>query len=1560
MTRSDSFDSLDGIAIIGVACRFPGAKDANEFWRNLRDGVESISFFSDQELAAEGISPALLADPDYVKAGAVLEGIKLFDAGFFGYSPREAELIDPQQRFLLECAWTALEVAGYSPESYSGQIGVYAGSRINEYLLKNLYPDGERLGLRNRAKPLALGDDDYLASRVSYKLNLWGPSLKIQAACSTSLVAVHLASQALLNGECDMAIAGGVALRVPEKTGYFYEEGSVLSPDGHCRSFDARANGTVFGGGVGLVVLKRLADAVKDRDHIDAIIKGSAINNDGALKIGFTAPSAEGQAQVIAEALDIASVDPETVSYIEAHGTATSLGDPIEIAALTQAFRAGTRKKIFCAIGSVKSNIGHASAAAGVAGIIKTTLALKHKLLPPSLHFEQANPKIDFANSPFYVNTKLSEWKSAATPRRAGVSSFGVGGTNAHAILEEAPAVEASGPSRPWQLILLSAKSATALEAATTNLADHLKQHADIDLGDVAFTLQVGRKSFNHRRALVCQDLADVVQTIGSRDPTRIATWASEMSDGTAAFMFPGQGSQYVNMGRDLYQTEPMFRAQVDRCAEILLPKLGLDLRHTLYASEARADEASKRLNRTLIAQPALFTIEYALAKLLIGWGIEPKAMIGHSVGEYVAACLAGVFTLEDGLGLIAARGRLMDGLPGGAMMAVPLPLADVKPFLSGTIELAAHNGPSLCVLAGPEESLQALDRRMKELNIDCRRLHTSHAFHSRMMEPVLQAFTDEVDKIDLKPPTMPYISNVSGNWITEAEATDANYWAKQLRQTVRFSAGLAKLLETFNGTLLEIGPGHSLSTSAIQHKRKDQTILRTMRRPQEHDADLAFLLRTLGRLWLAGVRLDWVGFYGTERRHRLPLPTYPFERQRYWVEAPLESGALQARAGARVKKLDIADWFYVPSWKRSVSPQILQGESLAQHRRSWLVFVDDCDLGVRLAERLEASGQNVIRVEPGVIFSRIDQNRYAINPRSQSDYFDLIKSLAGGRNVPDRIVHLWSVTRNDTAVTIEAFDAAQPLGFYSLLYLAQALEKHGVVTPLRIEFISNHLQEIGDGDRLRPETATALGPCKVIPQEYTHINCRNIDVVLPGITERGEDALVEQLLKEFASQPVDRAIAYRGKHRWVQVFEPARLTVSDGSPRLRTGGVYLITGGLGHIGLLLAKYLAITAKAKLVLTGRSVPPEREHWDEYLRDHAEDDLVVERIRQVKALENLGAEVLVAGADVSALEQMQAVIAQATRRFGTLHGVIHAAGILGEKLMMPVQETSPDGCRAQFGAKVHGLMVLDQLLCGKELDFCIVTSSLSSVLGGIGFSTYAAANLFTDAFAHHHAQTGGLRWTSINFGRWEFTVEAQGRTNFAAAAASAAMTAEEGVEAFKRILSADPATQIIVSTRDLTARIDEWKNPEISRSADQSPSAEPAIRAAISSGYTRPNLANTYVAPTNDLQRTIAAIWQEQLGIGQIGLHDNFFELGGHSLLATQIISRIRNAFSIEVPLRRVFESQTVAEMAAIVTEIQVQRTSEAELAQMMREVEAMTEEEVQQGTDEPYSTIAEE
>jgi acyl transferase domain-containing protein len=1541
MTSSDSLNPPDGVAIIGIACRFPGAKNVDEFWHNLRDGVESISFFSNQELAAEGICPALLSDPNYVKSGAVLEGIKLFDAGFFGYFPREAEMIDPQQRLFLESAWTALEAAGYCPESYKGQIGVYAGSRVNDYLLNNLYPNGERLGLRNR--PLALGDDDNLATRVSYKLNLRGPSLKVQAACSTSLVAIHLGCQALLNGECDMALAGGVALRLPEKSGYLYQEGNVVSPDGHCRSFDARAQGTVFGNGVGIVVLKRLADAIKDRDHIEAVIKGSAINNDGALKIGFAAPSAEGQAWVIAEALDIAGVDPETVTYVEAHGTATPLGDPIEVTALTRAFSAGTQKKNFCAIGSAKSNIGHASAAAGVAGVIKTTLALKHKLLPPSLHFERPNPNIDFANSPFYVNTKLSDWKSTGVPRRAGVSAFGIGGTNAHVVIEEAPAVEASGPSRPWQLLLLSAKTEPALEIATTDLAEYLEQQPDVNLADVAFTLQVGRKEFNHRRVLVCQDLTDAVRTLESTDSKRILTWDQEIKDRTPVFMFPGQGSQYVNMARELYDAESTFREHVDICANLLAPKLGLDLRRTLYPSEDRVEEASKRLNRTLIAQPALFTVEYALARLLMSWGIKPQAMIGHSVGEYVAACLAGVFSLEDALTLIAARGRLMDGLSGGAMLAVPLPLEEVKSLLSDAIALAAHNGPALCVLSGSNEALEEIAVRLNQMSIECRHLHTSHAFHSQIMEPVLPAFTEEVRKIELNPPTIPYLSNVSGNWITEAEATDANYWAKQLRGTVRFSDGLSKLLESFNGVLLEVGPGPSLSAIAKQHKRTEQVILSTTRHPQERHSDVAYLLRALGRLWLAGVGPNWAAFYANETRHRLPLPTYPFERQRYWIEAERESGSEQARPVTLEKKRDIADWFYVPSWKRSVPPHMLEPQDLPAQAQSWLMFVDDCGLGARLVKRLEALGQDVICVEVGANFCRTDKHRYAIDPRSRSDYFDLVKRLGEEGNVPKRIVHLWSVVRSDTPIGMESFDAAQPLGFYSLLYLAQALEKHGVVAPLQIDMLSNHIQEIGGDVRLRPDKATALGPCKVIPQEYANISCRSIDVVLPGVTENPDDALVEQLINELASKPADSVIAYRGKHRWVQTFEPVRLTAENDTPRLRIGGVYLISGGLGHIGLVLAHYLAQTVKAKLVLTGRSALPGRVNWEGYLRNHDDHDPVIQRIRQVRAMEELGAEVLTISADVGSMEQMRNAVAEAEQRFGALHGVIHAAGILGEKLMMPVQEASPDQCEPHFSAKAKGLMVLDEILCGKELDFCIVLSSLSSVLGGLGFSTYAGANLFMDAFAYHRAQTGGLPWTSINFGRWNLADKVGRRKGLGAAAARSAITAEEGVEVFRRILCTETPPEIIVSTRDLGERIRQSNKPESSANVGQALSAESVSSGATSSSYSRPDMPNPYVAPATASERTIASIWEDLLGIGQIGIHDNFFDLGGHSLLATQVNTRVLKAMSVQLPLSALFDHPTIEELATAIIGIRAAQADGDTVANVLADLESMGE-----------------
>ncbi|NEN88877.1 MAG: acyltransferase domain-containing protein [Okeania sp. SIO3H1] len=875
------------IAIIGISGRFPNAKDIDTFWKNLQEGVESISFFSEQELLQEGIDSSWFKNTNYVRAGAVISDIDKFDARFFGYNPREAEIIDPQQRLFLECACEALEVAGYDSQTYSGLIGVYAGISDNSYERNNIYPHFQTSEPGKTFQFSLASSPGFLSTRVSYKLNLTGPSMTVQTACSTSLVAVHLACQSLLNGECDMALAGGVSIFVPHKTGYLYEEGMVQSPDGHCRAFDANAKGTVGGNGLGIVVLKRLEDAVASGDYIYATIKGSAVNNDGSSKVGYTAPSVEGQAAVISEAQSIAGIDPETITYIEAHGTGTPLGDPIEIAALAKVFQENTEKKGFCGIGSLKTNIGHLDAAAGVAGLIKTALALKYKQLPPTLNFETPNPNIDFANSPFYVNTTLSEWKTNGTPRRAGVSSFGIGGTNVHAVLEEAPTLEESSKSRPWQLLMLSAKTNSALETATSNLVTHLKQHPEINIADVAYTLQVGRTAFAHRRILVCQEIDDALKALSDSENQLVLTHYEEPTERPVVFMFSGQGSQYVNMAWELYQTEPTFRAQVDICSELLNPHLGIDLRYILYP-ETQQTPATSKLQDTAIAQSAIFVVSYALAILWQEWGVSPQGMIGHSIGEYVAATLAGVFSLEDVLALVATRGKLMQQQPPGAMLAVSLSEQECQTLLGNQLSLAVCNGLSQCVISGPTEAINTLEQQLLEKGVESRRLHTSHAFHSQMMEPVIEPFIKYVKQLSLHPPQIPYISNVTGTWITAEQATDPEYWGKHLRQTVRFADGLQELLTEANNILLEVGPGRTLTTLAKRYTGvKEQVILSSVRHPQDSQSDVAFLLKTLGQLWLHGLEIDWSRFSTHEQRHRLPLPTYPFEKQRYWIEAP-------------------------------------------------------------------------------------------------------------------------------------------------------------------------------------------------------------------------------------------------------------------------------------------------------------------------------------------------------------------------------------------------------------------------------------------------------------------------------------------------------------------------------------------------------------------------------------------------------------------------------------------------------------------------------------------------
>lgn len=900
MDKSMKPDPARAIAVIGMAGRFPGARSVDELWTNLRDGKESITFFSDEELLWAGVELDKLRDPSYVKANAVLDDVDMFDAEFFGYSPREAELMDPQHRLFLESAWEALEGAGYDADSFQGSIAVYGGSGgMGTYLVNNIGGRDDIMSSAGEHQIFIANDKDFLTTRVSYKLNLSGPSITVQTGCSTSLVAVATACQSLIEQQCDIALAGGVAISFPQVRGYLYRPGMILSPDGHCRAFDAKAEGTVSGSGVGVVVLKRLVDAQNDGDNILALIRGAAINNDGAFKVGYTAPSVEGQAEVIMQALLAADVEPETVTYVEAHGTATPIGDPIEVAALSRAYGASTDRTGFCALGSVKTNLGHLDVAAGVTGLIKVVQSLRHGLIPPSLHFETTNPNIHFKESPFHVNTALSEWKvKRGTTRRAGISSFGIGGTNVHMIVEEAAPAKASGESRPLKLLVLSAKTRPALEAMTASLAAHFARNPELPLADVAYTLQVGRKAFTHRRMLVCRDLAEAQELLSSPDPTRVFTQAESAVARPVAFMFSGQGGQYADMGRELYRTEPAFREQIDLCAELLRGELGFDLRHVLYPSEEHAAHAAERLSQTNVTQPALFAVEYAMAKLWMEWGVHPEAMIGHSLGEYVAACVAGVMSLKDALSLVALRGRLMQSQPSGVMLAVSLPEHEVLPLLDGGVSLAAVNGSSSVVVSGPPDAVARLDERLAERGVEHRRLRISHASHSSMMDPILEALTCRVRSIELSPPQIPYVSNVTGTWITPSEATDPAYWARHLRAPVCFASGLQCLFDEYDAlVLLEVGPGQTLSSLARRHpdKAAGHAVLASLRHPDDPQSDVAFLLSTLGKLWLAGVRIDWRGVSARERRCRLRLPTYPFERKRYWIEPPVKRSSSSA-----------------------------------------------------------------------------------------------------------------------------------------------------------------------------------------------------------------------------------------------------------------------------------------------------------------------------------------------------------------------------------------------------------------------------------------------------------------------------------------------------------------------------------------------------------------------------------------------------------------------------------------------------------------------------------------
>jgi len=1496
------------IAVIGCSGRFPQSKNLDDWWSKLRDGVELVSFFSENELLAEGVEPAHLHSPNYVRAKAILDAPESFAATFFGFSPREAEIIDPQQRIFLECAYEALESAGYSPDRFQGRIGVFAGVSLNTYLLNNLLSNQAAIEPVGGYQVMISSDKDFLGTLVSYKLNLKGPSMTVQTACSTSLVAVHMACQSLLSGECDLVLTGGVSVKVPQKSGYLYQEGSIMSPDGHCRAFDAKAQGTLDGNGAGVVVLKRLSDAVRDGDKILAVIRGSAINNDGSQKVGFTAPSIQGQSEVIAEAQAMAGVTADTISYVEAHGTGTPLGDPIEVAALTQAFRATSEGRQYCALGSVKTNVGHLDAAAGIAGLIKTVLQLEHKELVPSLHYEKPNPKIDFASSPFYVNTKLQEWKANGGPRRAGVSSFGIGGTNAHVVLEEAPEREASGESRPWQVLPVSAKTETALEAAAANLGEHIKRNEGEKLGDVAYTQGVGRSGYKHRRVVVCETREEAQAALEGQANQRVFTGVAEGERGIG-FLFPGQGAQYVGMGRGLYEREKVYREEVDRCAEQLRNKLGMDLREVLYPAAGEEERAREQLKQTRVTQPALFVVEWGLAELWRSWGVEPEVMAGHSVGEYVAATVAGVLELEEALEVVAERGRLMQEVERGAMLSVPLEEEEVRGMLGEGLWIGAVNGPGLTVVSGGEERIEELEQALKSRGVEGRRLETSHGFHSGMMDGVLEEFRRVMQGVGLKAPRKRYLSNVTGTWIREEEATDPGYWVKHLRETVRFGENVKELL-CQDWILLEVGPGNVLGSMARRQGARE--VYGSLRSAQETGTDQERIARTLGRMWVSGVAVDWEGYYRGEKRHRLALPTYPFERQRYSIELGKRKPAADfAEASVTPqKKTDVADWFYMVSWERSQPIYSEQTFTGLEKTESWLVFQSADGYGEGLAEQLRAAHQDVVCVIPGPEYVRLDERTYVVPSANSDSYKLLLRDLRQQGRTPTRIVHLWNVSMFGSSATAPESDDALP--FYSLLYLAQSLASEMDGNPIDLTVVTSHLHEVVGDEQLVPERATLLGICNVIPAEYPDIRCRMVDLNLVPADAAQRSESERQILAECFADSDDDVVAHRGAYRWVRRIKPVHWNCEESPSCLRKNGAYVITGGLGGVGLALAEYLAASVQARLVLVGRSEFPERRLWPEWLNERPDSE-VSSKIRSIEKCEALGAKVLLLSADLSDPQATTRMIADAEAHFGTLHGVIHAAGVSGGRLIPLLKREQADHV---FAPKVAGTRNLFLSLKDKPLDFVVLCSSQRSLLAAPGSADYCSANAFLDAFAQSSRSRWRTRTVSIVWDSWQNTGMAKGLegagmdADFSNEVARYGMTVAEGVEVFRRILSSRLPV-VVVSTREWQARVEQH------RPLSTEKVLELFSKRAQPSAHERPNLSTSYAAPTARAEHILTEIWQELLGIERIGVNDNFFELGGDSVVSLQMISRARQA-GLDLSIKQAFQRQTVAELAALV------------------------------------------
>lgn len=1500
------------IALVGMAGRFPGADGVGTLWHNIRAGKETITHFTEEELRAAGVPEALLRDPSYVRAGSVLDDVDLFDAGFFGYTPKEAQLLDPQQRLFLESAWHSLEDAGTDPARFDGTIGVVAGTGISWYMLNNLNtrPDlaesvGEtQIGLAN--------DKDSLATRTAYALDLTGPCYSVQSYCSTSLVAVSLACTALVSGEADLMLAGGVSVFVPHRVGYLYQEAGMSSPDGRCRAFDASAQGTPVGSGVGVVALRRLEDALADGDRVYAVIRGWAVTNDGANKVGFTAPGVRGQSAVMAEALASAGLSPSDIDYVEAHGTATNLGDAIEIAALQRVFDVDGVTR--CAIGSVKTNVGHLDRAAGVTGLIKTALALHHEEIPPTLNFEQPNPQLRRSVDRLEVVTRLRPWPRREAPRRAGVSAFGMGGTNAHVVVEEAPAPDADPRPAPreHQLLVWSARTEKAADQLTSGLRDrhrelaaHTGEEHRERLTDIAYTLQTGRAVFEHRRAAVVSSAADAVRALGEDAAHRVFT-RRDTARRSAGFLLAGVGEHYRGMIAGLYRAEPVFREAVDECAEIFRRVLGtnpvemfLGERETGSAGLAgllrRTEDAATPAgaDATEIIQPAMFTADYALGRLLMAWGVTPRVLLGYSVGEFAAACLAGSLTLTEAATLTAFRAQLIAQLPPGAMTAVPLSVAELGErfgSLAGTgVDVAAVNGPAFTVLSGSADAVAEFSARLAADGVPARALRTTHGFHSATLRPAAPELTAWA-RAELRPkaPRIPYLSNVTGAPVTEGQLRDPGYWAEHMCRTVRFADMLTHLFSDGDDVLLEIGPGQSLAAMARNHpdcsRERWPLLLPTLPAQADPVTDQAVLTDALARMWLAGVDIDWRAYHEGRNPRKTAVPQYPFQRERYWIDpAPAGQPAIQVPPAEQPVDQSAesdqrpGEGLFVPLWTERPLQRVQEPATAPV----W-ILADDRGIADALAVRLAADGQETVLVRPD---GRAGVG-HTVRTGDQEDYRRLLETTAA----PGTVVHLWGLDSvfADPAHTRET-------GFDAMRALTAALGDAGL--PVSLLVVTDSARAVLDDDQPVPERATVFGPSLVAPQEYPALRIRTVDVASTSDTpETVADALHAEL------GAADRIVALRSGTRLAVDYLPADEQDAPESVLPSKGGLCLITGGLGPVGLLLAEHLGTTHGVKVVLTARGALPPRAAWDEVT-----DPAVRARIDGLRRLERLGVEAEAVVADVTDEQRLREVVEDLVERHGRIDGVLHLAAVTDPMTLSPLSGLGPDERDAHFHAKTDGALVLERVLKDAPVGFCLLFSSMSAVLGGIGFGSYAAANSFLDTVVHRHRRDA-TRWLAVNWDTWPST--AAGLTEaapYGGALARYSLSERKALGALDAIL-ARPLPRTVVCAGDLPERLDEW----VERRTVSAP-VGPAVQR-----FPRPELAQQYVPPSGDTQRRLAELWGELLGVDGVGARDNFTELGGTSLMVLQLVKRIREEFGVAVSPVTMFEAPTVHAMAQVI------------------------------------------